>query len=74
MEAACRRALHFNTCSYASLKSILKNNLARIFHKASDFSRPTCVFVKNRLAMRPFSGSAAQQREIACCVKQKCRF
>jgi hypothetical protein len=27
MEAACRRALHFNTCSYTSLKSILKNNL-----------------------------------------------
>ena len=27
MEAACRRALHFDTCSYASLKSILQNNL-----------------------------------------------
>jgi transposase len=27
MEAACRRALHFNTCSYTSLKSILQNNL-----------------------------------------------
>ena len=27
MEAACRRALHFGTCSYASLKSILQNNL-----------------------------------------------
>jgi transposase len=27
LEAACRRALHFGTCSYASLKSILQNNL-----------------------------------------------
>jgi len=27
LEAACRRALHFDTCSYASLKSILENNL-----------------------------------------------
>jgi len=27
LEAACRRALHFDTCSYASLKSILKNHL-----------------------------------------------
>ena len=27
MEAACLRALHFGTCSYASLKSILQNNL-----------------------------------------------
>jgi len=27
MAAACRRALHFNTCSYTSLKSILQNNL-----------------------------------------------
>jgi transposase len=27
MEAACRRALHFDTCSYTSLKSILQNNL-----------------------------------------------
>ena len=27
MEAACRRALHFGTCSYTSLKSILQNNL-----------------------------------------------
>ena len=27
LEAACRRALHFNTCSYGSLKSILQNNL-----------------------------------------------
>jgi transposase len=27
MEAACRRALHFGTCSYTSLESILKNNL-----------------------------------------------
>ncbi len=27
MEAACRRALHFGTCSYGSLKSILQNNL-----------------------------------------------
>ena len=27
MAAACRRALHFNTCSYTSLKSILENNL-----------------------------------------------
>jgi transposase len=26
-EAACRRALRLGTCSYASLKSILKNNL-----------------------------------------------
>jgi transposase len=27
LEAACRRALHFGTCSYSSLKSILQNNL-----------------------------------------------
>jgi len=27
VEAACRRALHFGTCSYNSLKSILQNNL-----------------------------------------------
>jgi transposase len=27
LEAACRRALHFGTCSYASLNSILQNNL-----------------------------------------------
>ena len=27
LEAACRRALHFGTCSYASLKSILQGNL-----------------------------------------------
>ena len=27
MEAASRRALHFGTLSYASLKSILQNNL-----------------------------------------------
>jgi transposase len=27
LEAACRRALHFGTCSYISLKSILQNNL-----------------------------------------------
>ena len=27
MEAACRRALHFGTCSYGSIKSILQNNL-----------------------------------------------
>ena len=27
MEAACRRALHFGTCSYTSLNSILQNNL-----------------------------------------------
>ena len=27
LEAACRRALHFDTCSYTSIKSILKNNL-----------------------------------------------
>ena len=27
LEAACRRALHFDTCSYTSLKSILQNNL-----------------------------------------------
>jgi len=27
LEAACRRALHFGTCSYVSLKSILQNNL-----------------------------------------------
>ena len=27
LEAACRRALHFGTCSYKSLKSILQNNL-----------------------------------------------
>ena len=27
MEAACRRALHFDTCSYTSLKSILQKNL-----------------------------------------------
>jgi len=27
LEAACRRALHFGTCSYLSLKSILQNNL-----------------------------------------------
>jgi transposase len=27
LEAACRRALHFGTCSYTSLKSILQNNL-----------------------------------------------
>jgi len=27
LEAACRRALRFGTCSYASLKSILQNNL-----------------------------------------------
>lgn len=27
MEAACRRALHFGTCSYTSLHSILLNNL-----------------------------------------------
>jgi transposase len=27
VEAACRRALHFGTCSYTSLKSILQNNL-----------------------------------------------
>lgn len=27
MEAACRRALHFGTCSYGSLKSILENKL-----------------------------------------------
>jgi len=29
LEAACRRALHFGTCSYVSLKSILQNNLDR---------------------------------------------
>ena len=27
LEAACRRALHFNTCSYTSLKAILENHL-----------------------------------------------
>jgi transposase len=27
LEAACRRALHFGTCSYRSLRSILQNNL-----------------------------------------------
>jgi hypothetical protein len=27
LEAACRRALHFGTCSYRSLKSMLENNL-----------------------------------------------
>ena len=27
LEAACRRALHFGTCSYPSIKSILQNNL-----------------------------------------------
>jgi transposase len=27
LEAACRRALHFGTCSYRSLKSMLANNL-----------------------------------------------
>jgi transposase len=27
LETACRRALHFGTCSYTSLKSILQNNL-----------------------------------------------
>lgn len=27
LAAACRRALHFGTCSYKSLKSILQNNL-----------------------------------------------
>jgi transposase len=27
MEAACRRALHFGTCSYTSIESILKSNL-----------------------------------------------
>jgi transposase len=27
MEAACRRALHFGTCSYTSIKSILQNKL-----------------------------------------------
>jgi transposase len=27
LEAACRRALYFGTCSYTSLKSILQNNL-----------------------------------------------
>ena len=27
MEAACRRALHFHTCSYASIKSILEKRL-----------------------------------------------
>ena len=27
LAAACRRALHFGTCSYASLKSILENHL-----------------------------------------------
>jgi len=27
LEAACRRALHFGTCSYTSLNSILQNNL-----------------------------------------------
>jgi len=48
--------------------------LTRIFHKASDFSRPTCVCGKNRLPMLPFSGSAAQQGVIASYVKQKCRF
>ena len=27
LEAACRRARHFDTCSYTSIDSILKNNL-----------------------------------------------
>ena len=27
LEAACRRALHFQTCSYASIKSILEKQL-----------------------------------------------
>jgi transposase len=27
LEAACRRALHFGTCSYTSVNSILQNNL-----------------------------------------------
>ena len=27
LEAACRRALHFGTCSYASITSILQNHL-----------------------------------------------
>ena len=27
LEAACRRALHFHTCSYASIKSILEKQL-----------------------------------------------
>jgi transposase len=27
LEAACKRALHFGTCSYASIKSILQNHL-----------------------------------------------
>ena len=27
LEAACRRALHFDTCSYTSIQSILKSQL-----------------------------------------------
>ena len=27
LEAACRRALHFGTCSYTSVKSILEHRL-----------------------------------------------
>ncbi len=29
LEAACRRALHFGTCSYQSIKSILESGLDR---------------------------------------------
>jgi hypothetical protein len=30
MEAACRRALHFGTCSYPSIKSILDKQLDKV--------------------------------------------
>jgi len=42
LEAACRRALHFGTCSYASLKSILDHHLeARLVEPELPLPSPT---------------------------------
>jgi hypothetical protein len=48
--------------------------LARIFHKAPDFSPPAGFLWKNRFGSRHFFCSAAQQGAIASYVKQKGRF
>jgi hypothetical protein len=48
--------------------------LARIFHKAPDFSPPAGFLGKNRFGSRHFFCSAAQQGAIASYVKQKGRF
>jgi hypothetical protein len=54
--------------------ALLGQALARIFHKAPDFSPPAGFLGKNRLGSRHFFCSAAQQGAIASYVKQKGRF